>query len=560
MEKSLNIEVELEEIIEICEDSDNKIRDDDFINIELISSCESLEINQLFTYTIIIKNKSNHELFDIKITQKIQECLKVTDIVMEGINISNAEKHNKFLTFNIEKINGRETKSIDITVKVIDNYHEKLLTSKAKLEGKFCCNGSEENTIIAESMICSINAFMPKLSLKEKICTREALVGEIVTFKILVQNEGNLDLGNVIISNILRPELKFINNTVRIDGAETLNQNIVSGINIGLLKEGYTKEIAFDVEILSKSDTGIVTNRCAGLYEYNIKGENKLRRGNAIGNETRLIIQEASLKINKIADKETISLGDEITYTIYIENNGTLEIKNMLINEEISEALILEEGQFAIDGKTINNISILKNIFIGDLRVSERKTITYKVKYDKASKSREVKNVTKVNFDYKQTSGLIFKGNEIKKELELRSTISTFKYISRSEEISKEENSPCIEEIYNVSAEVDILEYHVVETMKGKSCEGQNLTGYEIALQGLIREIIEYSSDEGSELAYIINVNIPFSTFIILPVNFKVGSRISISYEIDDISFKKRNNISIYTNICLLLIANIQPY
>ena len=217
------------------------------------------------------------------------------------------------------------------------------------------------------------------------------------------------------------------------------------------------------------------------------------------------------------------------------------------------------QDKITIDSQVINNVNLEKGILLGNLNVGEKKTIIYKVKYINTSNSLTIINTTKVNYDYKKFNGLIFEGNEVENQLEINSTISNFKCIYKTEKIYREKCKPCIEGVNSISADIDILEYHLVKTIEGKSNEGQKLTGYKIVLEGLIKEVIEYSSVEDDGLVYAISEDIPFSTFIILPSNFKVGSKITNDYVIEELDFKKRDKNSIYTNICLLFIAKIQP-
>ncbi|AOR24023.1 DUF11 domain-containing protein [Clostridium taeniosporum] len=559
MENDFDNTIQQNKVIENDLNLKNNIDLDNLINIQLKSSNIDIGLGQMFTYIIEIENNSDCELIDVNVAQKIEKKLRLCDITMGSIKLKTVDSYNEFITFYIDKIKARDTKIIEVIVEVISANDKENILSEIKLEGKYREN-KQENNIIANSNTCLVNLIKPELIIRKKSLVVEAIVGDIVKFKILAENEGNVDLDNIIIRDILKPELKFLDNTIKINGLSEPNESILSGINIGLLKVGCTKEITFDAEIISRPKSGIVTNVSIGQYQYSIPGEDKLREGNAVSNENSILIQLASIMITKKCNKDNISLGDEITYIINLENDGTLEVENIVVKEEIEESLTLIDGKFNIDNQVVNNIDLSKGILIGNLKVGEKRIIGYSVKYDKASSYGRIINTTKVNFDYKQSTGLVFRGKEIENKLEVTSTISTFKYLSRSEKIYKEKDKPFIGEVDNVSADIDILEYHIVKTIEGKSNEGQKLTGYKIVLQGIIKEVIEYSSDECNRSIYITNEHIPFSTFIVLPDNFKIGSKINIDYSIEDISFERRNKVSVYTNICLLFVAKIRPY
>lgn len=530
---------------------------EDLIKLDIKASTRGIDLGHTFTYTITIVNKSNEDLLDVNITQKIEKELRLYDIVLDSVSIMNVDRYNKFIKFHIDKIKAKEEKVIDIVVEVLDTEEKVNFESDVKLEGSYCiCKKS----IFIKSNTCNVKVINPKLVLNKKSVVLEAVVGEVVNFIIVAENKGNLDIDNVIIRDILESELMFLNDSVRVDGVKIENGNILSGINIGTIKVGTYKTIKFNAKILYKPGCGVVRNVCFGEYKYSVEGNSKLREGNVKSNENIILIQIANIDIYKKYDKEEISLGDEITCSIDIINNGTLEVKSIVLNEDIEDSLKLIEGTVFIKNQIINNISLSSGILVGDLNVGEKVNIRYKIKYVKANMRSSLINTTRANFNYKQTAGLIFKGEEVVNKLELNTNISNFKYIGISSEIVKESNKPNIESVDNVTTNVELLEYHIIKTIKGVSNAGQILTGYKILVQGMLKEIIEYTADDYNKSVHIVSGSRPFSVFIVLPSKFREGSKIDIDYEVEDISFKKKCKDTIYTNVVLLIIAKVQDY
>ncbi|MGL5085005.1 MAG: hypothetical protein ACRC68_04695, partial [Clostridium sp.] len=441
----------------------------DFITVDLVSNTTCVDLGHTFTYTIYIDNKSEITLSNVSVTQKLSNNLRLTDVMIDAINITNIDKYNKFITFYIDEIRPNEKKVIDIVVEVTSIENLKHLSSDVKIVSKYIDSNDNDAIITVNSPPLNIDIITPKLVLKKTALVIEAIVGEIVAFNITAENKGNVSLDNIIIRDILIPELKFLDSTIKVDGILAETESVLSGINIGSLNEGQTKQIIFKAEILSKPPLGTLTNTSVAQYQYTLSGEEKPREGSTISNENLLSIQTSTLDINKTCNLKELSLGDVITCEIELSNIGTLHAKNIFIREEINNSLELLDGEFSIDGQIINNINLTKGILIGNLNLGEKKLIIYKAKYVKSSDRTSLTNKTVVTFDYQQTAGLIFRGKEVTKNLVLDTTNSNFKHLAISEKLFKGLENPEIFEVENVLASVTTLDHHLVKTPSGIS-------------------------------------------------------------------------------------------
>ncbi|MGL4772518.1 MAG: SPOCS domain-containing protein [Clostridium sp.] len=531
---------------------------EDAIKIKLISNCEGVDLGQTFTYTIVIENSSEINFYNINITQQLHRNLRLCEVMLDSINVKNVDRYNKYLTMFISELKAKERKSIEIIVEVVDTLNVESFKSVVKLETLNPNN--TEMKLSMDTPICVVNVIAPKINLIKKASVIEAAVGDRITFTLLSENNGNIPINNLIIRDILKPELRFLNNTVKLDGIPIGEESVLSGVNIGELNVGESKILSFEVEVLDLPEEFEVTNISIANYQYEIPGDERLREGNAKSNKNILKVQKPSVDIYKTISNDEISLGDELTINIKVTNNGTVETKNVEITEIIPDNFKLIDGTFKIDNQVLNSITFTRGILIGDLKIGESRRVSYTLKYLKGNNNSTLNLATKANFHYKLSSGLIFKGREIVKEIEVNTTISNFKYVNFNEVVYKSLDNPPIYDIDKVNAEVEIIEYHVIKTAKGVAYSGQILTGFKVMVQGYLNEIIEYTSNLDDKSVYSMNCKIPFSTYIVLPPSFKEGSKIDIDYIIEDTGFKNRDINSAYTTVNFLLIAKVQSY
>jgi hypothetical protein len=132
-----------------------------------------------------------------------------------------------------------------------------------------------------------------------------------------------------------------------------------------------------------------------------------------------------------------------------------------------------------------------------------------------------------------------------------------FKQFSVQENLSIPEVKPDVEQIVSVFARVKINSTIVIKTPIATSFEGQILTGFKLIVEGVLEQKIEYVADEPTQSVHAAHFNVPFSTFIILPKDFIIGTPITVTGYIEDIFVELLDKRSLFKNVTILLDAQI---
>lgn len=132
---------------------------------------------------------------------------------------------------------------------------------------------------------------------------------------------------------------------------------------------------------------------------------------------------------------------------------------------------------------------------------------------------------------------------------------NAFKQLSVQETVHLPHAKPDIEQIVKVIAEVVITSTRVIITPQATSLEGQILTGYKLIVEGEMRQKIEYVADEPSQPVHAAHFNVPFSTFIVLPSDFVLGTPLVVTGYIEDIFAQQVSKRCIFKNITVLITA-----
>lgn len=107
--------------------------------------------------------------------------------------------------------------------------------------------------------------------------------------------------------------------------------------------------------------------------------------------------------------------------------------------------------------------------------------------------------------------------------------------------------------IYNIEntnpkvevSSVKVIDSKIIETMQGRSLEGQYISGKKLIIVGNINLslILTYSHrqnrNKGSKNKKIINTYLPFSTFIVIPNDISDKQKVELRYLIEDTTVAK---------------------
>lgn len=137
----------------------------------------------------------------------------------------------------------------------------------------------------------------------------------------------------------------------------------------------------------------------------------------------------------------------------------------------------------------------------------------------------------------------------------LPSDAVAFKQFSVEETLCIPCQKPDIEQIVKVMADVSIKSTRIIKTPKAVSLEGQRLTGWKLLIEGELNQKIEYVADVTEQSVHAAHFNVPFSTFIVLPETFKIGTPISVLAYIEDIFVQQLNKRCMFKNVTILIDA-----
>ena len=254
--------------------------------------------------------------------------VRITDVVPAGFEFvgSNATGYDSATgLLTVPLIEAGESYVFTITLKAVTNG---TLTNVVNVTSNE--NSTAKGGNVSVKVIPVVNLTVVKL-----VDDDDALVGDNVTFKIIVTNNGPSDATNITVRDILDT-----------NGFKLVSGNLTTIIPV--LESGKSETITIVVKTIK---TGTFMNR----VEVTCNQNDTVKTSNV-----SVSSYETDLKINKIANATDVAVNGLVNFTISVKNHGTTSATGVHIIDELDSAFEFVDASagYKLSGKTVTwNVS-----------------------------------------------------------------------------------------------------------------------------------------------------------------------------------------------------------
>ena len=361
---------------------DNKPTEEVETKVANITGAKSVDkstakVGETLKYTITLTNSGNAD-GKVTVTDEIPTGTRIKDENTTGYN----KETNTITWSNVEVKAG---KSVELTLEVVvkDDTTD-TVRNVAKIDNK-------EIPEKPETKVANITG-------TKTVDKTEAKVGDTLTYTIALTNNGNAD-GTVTVTDEIPTGTTLVADSITANGSYNEENKTITWTDVKV-EAGKTAEVSFKAIINSDTKTS-VTNKAV------IDGNKPTEEV-----ETRI----ANITGAKSVDKSTAKVGDTLTYTITLTNNGNAD-GTVTVTDEIPAGTTLVE-------KSITNNGVESN-----------GTITWTDVEVKAGDTVEVSFKVTINSDTKTsvTNKAVIDGNKPTEEVETKvANITGVKSVDKS--------------------------------------------------------------------------------------------------------------------------------
>ncbi|MCL4377869.1 MAG: GDSL-type esterase/lipase family protein [Actinobacteria bacterium] len=353
------------------------------------NAAEKVIPDSVITYTINFKNSGNVVANDFKVLTGIPS----NTVFMSSDPVCKFNQADGSMEFNAGNLLKGQSGKVVFSVKVNKPVDNGTLIKGRQTVFKFISRGKEENFIVTKTLENKVESSPDFKKFNIEVTDKNGgdfNMGDLVTFMITIENTGNMNAENIIISDNIPAKLEVIKDSINPSGAESQYDAANNKITWNLEELTINKPVvlSFDARIGNNfADLEKFKNTATLEYEKNIKGEIFVEK------EVHAF-PDFSKSAGTVIDVDggSIWAGDILQYTIIVKNTGLREGRDFELHCPIpaGTSYIKNSASSADMLANIKTDEIQWNI--RSLGVGTEQTFTFKVSINDSLKRGGVVN------------------------------------------------------------------------------------------------------------------------------------------------------------------------
>ena len=341
------------------------------IDLELSKTASATDVNvgDNVTYTLTLLNKGPSTATGVT----------VTDNLPSGVSFVSANPPAAYNDgtgiWTVGSLATGASTTLDITVQVLS---DGLITNVAEVSAAdqpdVDSEPGNDNPIEDDQDEISINGIEADLEVHKEVVgpTTTFNLGDLITFKITVENNGPAVATNIQVEDRMDPGLTFV-------GANPTNGTFNSTTLVWSLNELYPGEQEELIVFATIDAVGVSLNK-AELIAVDQPDPDSEPNNDGLSeddqDEVEVGAEQIDLSITKTADVTTVNVGDNFTYTIELANAGPNNAEGVVVFDELPGHV-----SYVTHTATLGTYSAgTGEWYIGTVNVGEPQTLTITVK------------------------------------------------------------------------------------------------------------------------------------------------------------------------------------
>ncbi|PFC90107.1 cell surface protein [Bacillus anthracis] len=369
-----------------------QINDADIVSLKTVD-LTFVTIGDILTYTTTLTNTGNTDATAVVFTDNIPGGTTFIDgsVLVNNIPQLNANPSTGILVGTIApNISIPVTFSVTVIALPATGHVQNQSTSR------YTINGEEQ---ISTSNITFTEVITATIVATKTTPIQYADLQTIIPYTISITNNGNIQVENIIVTDIIPANTSFIENSVIVNGNARPNDNPLSGIQIDNIPPNTTATILFQVRVTSIPQTNPISNTSTIEFQYTLPDRPPITE-TIISSAAVTEIHHANLNSNKAVDLVFATVGDTLTYTITLNQTGNVAANDVVIQDMIPQGTTFIENSVIVNGETLPGVNPVSGIPIGTIIVGGDAIASFQVTVTSIPIQNELTNQAITTFNY----------------------------------------------------------------------------------------------------------------------------------------------------------------
>ncbi|MED5016381.1 isopeptide-forming domain-containing fimbrial protein [Paenibacillus chibensis] len=259
---------------------------------------------------------------------------------------------------------------------------------------------------LANSNMVTVPVYQPVIAITKSASTNNATVGDTVSYTFTIVNSGNYG-SEVTITDNIPLGTAFVPNSVLVNGIPVPGADPTTGMNAGVVNPGQTTIVVFSVVINTLPSPQQLVNQGAGAVAFTLPDGRTINRS-SVSNIVTIPVSSPNVAVVKSTTSTALSVGDTITYTTTITNNGIAAVSNVLFTDPIPAGSAFVTGSLTINGTVKPGANPSTGIIIGSIAPGGVVTVAFNALVTSLPTPASLSNQASVSFTSGAFSSVTF--------------------------------------------------------------------------------------------------------------------------------------------------------
>ncbi|TVS19551.1 MAG: DUF11 domain-containing protein, partial [Planctomycetaceae bacterium] len=313
---------------------------------------------QNLTYTLVVSNLGPSDATGVKVVDQLPPGVQfVSAVPTQGV----ASHVDGTVTVNLGDMAANQSETVTMVVTVAPTAMGTLVNT-ATVSG----NEQESDTSNNSASVTTTIQPMVDLAIFKADSPDPVIAGQELTYILSVVNNGPSNATGVMVTDQLPEEVQFQSGSA--SQGSLIHTNGMVSVDLGDLAAGATATVNIVVQV-DPATRGTITNTANVT-----SNEPDSQPDNNTDSEPTWVQAQVDLAITKIGAPSSVTVGDQLTYTLNITNQGPSDATEVQVQDLLPPQV---EFQSATAGQaTVSHEDQVVTVNLGSLAVGDSQTIT----------------------------------------------------------------------------------------------------------------------------------------------------------------------------------------
>lgn len=275
------------------------------------------------------------------------------------------------------------------------------VVNNANVTGDFLVNPTEPPitvTVPSNTVMTVVNS--SGLNVMKSVSATEAGVGDTLTYTVRIQNIGTVAATNVSFLDPIPSGTTFVANSVTINGTPQPGLNPTTGFPLANIPVGGMVTVTFQITITSVPPNRVLPNNANVTADFQVSPLQPPITIVTISNIVVTRVNVGSLNVMKSVNTPQAGIGDTLTYTILIQNTGTVPATNIIFQDPIPSGATFIANSVTINGVVQQGANPMIGFSVPNIPVGQTATITFQVTVTSVPSGGNIRNQSNVTASF----------------------------------------------------------------------------------------------------------------------------------------------------------------